>query len=370
MFWQIISLALIISTVGYFFYLGKFFLGLKNGNDLLSYRKPFVSVIIAARNEEVNINRILTALINQSYPTELYEVIIANDDSVDNTAEIVKNFAQKFPFITLIDVERKNKCRSPKKHALATAIKTSKGEILLLTDADCLVGRFWIEKMIANFEQADMVVGFSRTKLEDWSKSHLFQKFEHFDFLILFIAAAGAITAGKYFSCSGQNIAYTRRAFDEVGGFGEIEHIVSGDDVNLMQLFRLNKKKIRFAFSPHTFVQTLPVQNWQQLLNQRSRWASNMKWQTFLNLEFFSYLTSVFMIVLLPWIVMFRYWQLAVSIIILRIILEQILIRFGLEKFQTEKKKLNFYPVWFILQPVYFLAVAVGGMFGLFKWKK
>ncbi len=170
------------------------------------------------------------------------------------------------------------------------AIKSSSNEIILCTDADCLPGKYWVESMVANFtDDMDMVAGFSKTAL-NWKTASLAQKFEHFDFLVLFFAAAGAIVSGKIFSCSGQNFAYRKSAYEKINGFASIRHLLSGDDVNLMQLFRKAGCKIGFSFTPYSFVTTQPISSWRALFNQRIRWASNTKWQISLNPEFFLYL--------------------------------------------------------------------------------
>jgi cellulose synthase/poly-beta-1,6-N-acetylglucosamine synthase-like glycosyltransferase len=348
----------------------KFWRGLASAADLITYRKPFVSVVVAARNEEKNIARILTALVNQTYSTNLYEIIIADDASTDRTGQIVRLFQKKWQHIKLLEIKNRSAVVSPKKNALSQAIEIARGEIIMLTDADCLVSNRWIESMLTNFEDADMVAGFSRTKIENWRRTSLCKKFEHFDFLVMFFAAAGAISAGKAFSCSGQNIAYRKQTFTDVGGFSKIQHLISGDDVNLMQLFRKAGKKIRFAFSAPSYVYTEPVRDWKQLFSQRSRWASNMKWQFRLNPEFFFYLTSAFLTVILPLLLLFGNWRLSVLMIGSRFVLETMFIKFGLRKFSEEKNKLKFYPVWFILQPVYFVVVSVLGAFSIFSWKK
>ena len=292
MVWQITQYVAVAALLVYLNYLRIFHLGIKNGKDLISYSKPKVSVVVAARNEEENIARILTALVNQTYSDELYEIIVANDDSIDNTAQIVEQFSQKWKNVKLLNVTGRESVISPKKNALTQAIHSATGEIILLTDADCLVGKYWIESMLTNFEDADMVVGFSQTQILDWKKANSAQQYEHFDFVAMFLAAAGAIASGKYFSCSGQNISYKKEAFEKVGGFEKINHLISGDDINLMQLFRKSKLKVRFAFSAHSFALTQPIQNWKKLFSQRIRWASNMKWQIGLNPEFFIQLKS------------------------------------------------------------------------------
>lgn len=370
MIWQIIQIAALVSLLVYLYYLRLFYLGMKHGKDLIFYCKPRVSIVVAARNEEKNISRILTALVNQSYSPELFEIIIANDSSTDDTASIVEQFSEKWQNVKLLNVNGRESVRSPKKNAISQAIQAASGEIILLTDADCLVGKYWIESMLANFEDSDMVVGFSRTQIMDWQKANSAQKYEHFDFAAMFLAAAGAISSGKYFSCSGQNLAYKKAAFEKVGGFSKIDHLISGDDLNLMQLFRKNNLKVRFAFSLHSYVYTHPIENWHKLFSQRSRWASNMKWQIGLNPEFFIYLVSAYLVVLLPIVLLFFNWLMAVPILLIRAFTEYAFLSIGYKKLNLEKNKLNFYLPWFILQPVYFVVVSIMGAFSIFSWKK
>ncbi|RLC53029.1 MAG: hypothetical protein DRI23_01465 [Candidatus Cloacimonadota bacterium] len=370
MTWLLMTGISIVALLIYLFYLQLFYRGIKNGTDLITYRKPFVSVIVAARNEERNIVRLLTVLVNQSYSNKLYEIIIANDGSTDKTEELINQFSQKWNNLHLVNVYGRENVTSPKKNALSQAIAKARGEIILTTDADCIMSKYWLESMLPNFEDADMVIGYSRTQITQWDQANSAQKFEHFDFAAMFLAAAGAIVNNRYFSCSGQNLAYRKSAFEYVGGFEKIKHLISGDDVNLMQLFRKANLTIRFAFNPHSFVFTHPIDNWQQLFNQRGRWASNMKWQLGLNPEFFIYLSSAFLIVIMPYILLFKYWWVALFIVVTRIIGEFRFLKIGFNKFAEEKNRLNFYLLWFILQPVYFIVVAFKGAIDQFSWKK
>ncbi|MDA3813209.1 MAG: glycosyltransferase [Candidatus Cloacimonetes bacterium] len=370
MIFQIVYAASIAFLLIYLFYLRLFYIGLKNRNVNFVNSKPFVSVVVAARNEKQNIARLLTTLVNQTYPADKFQIIIANDGSTDGTSLIVEKFSQKWVKIKLLNVTGRNNAISPKKNALSQAIEMAEGEIILSTDADCLVGKYWIESMVSCFDDNEMVIGFSRTKLTDWSKANFIRKFEHFDFLAMLFAAAGAISSQKYFSCSGQNIAYKKEAFNKVGGFEKIKHLISGDDVNLMQLFRKSGMKVSFAFTDHSYVYTQPIENTGKFLNQRSRWTSNMKWQILLNPEFFIYLLSVFLITFLPIIILFNFWQLGIVLLLLRMSLEIIFLKYGYKVFGEDKKKLMYYPVWFIMQPLYIITIAVMSGLNIFSWKK
>jgi glycosyltransferase involved in cell wall biosynthesis len=110
-----------------------------------------ISVIIPVRNEAENIQNLLDDLEKQTYPKDLFEVIIADDSSTDNTLEIVKSFKSKTSNSLIInelsDIERN---LSPKKRAINSSIQLAKGELITTTDGDCRVNPKWLET-IADF---------------------------------------------------------------------------------------------------------------------------------------------------------------------------------------------------------------------------
>src|SRR4051794_28041368 len=60
------------------------------------------SIVIPARNEEDNIERCILSILQNNYPSNLFEVIVADDFSTDNTAQIVKNLQRQFANLKLI----------------------------------------------------------------------------------------------------------------------------------------------------------------------------------------------------------------------------------------------------------------------------
>jgi cellulose synthase/poly-beta-1,6-N-acetylglucosamine synthase-like glycosyltransferase len=370
MLWMWLAGISLVGLAVYLWYMWLFARGLRLDAAQPITERPFVSVVIAARNEEENLPHLLTALVNQSYPQSLYEVIIADDESTDNTAAVIERFSSKWSCIKRMAVTGRQEAVSPKKNALTQAITASKGEIIMLTDADCVVGKYWIESMLSYYrDDVDMVCGFSTPQTGSWKTASLVHKYEYFDVVAMFSAAAGAINRGKYFSCTGQNLSYRRCAWDDVGGFEPIKHLVSGDDVNLMQLFRKAGKRICFACNYHSFAVTQPISGWNGLFNQRSRWASNMKWQWNLNPEFYAYLVSVLIVTYLPWMLLF--WQplLAAGILAAKWAAEYRFLHQAVCRFKVEPQRLRFYPLWVLIQPWYMIIVAFGGAVDAFRWK-
>ena len=106
----------------------------------------FISVVVAYRNEEENIGLLLDDLIGQNYPDNQYEIILVNDHSEDRSAEIVENCISKSS--TRIVCLNLPDQLSGKKDALDLGIKSSKGEYILTTDADCRVSDNWINSFV------------------------------------------------------------------------------------------------------------------------------------------------------------------------------------------------------------------------------
>jgi poly-beta-1,6-N-acetyl-D-glucosamine synthase len=344
--------------------------GFRKLKQEFNYHKRKVSVIVAAHNEAHNLVVLLTSLVNQSYPVELYEIIIADDDSTDNSCDIVREFMARFPTVRLLEVKGRERVISPKKNALTKAIAESTGEIILTTDADCLVPQRWIESMVASFQDnTAMVVGYSRTKLPNWRKASFVQKFEHMDFVAIYLAMAGSYTIGKSFAAIGQNLAYTREAFQKVGGFSKISHMLSGDDVNLMQLMRKDGMSIIFNFSPHSFVYTAPIKSWPMLLSQRTRWASNMKTQSSLNPEFFWILVFIVAFYICDITLFIMNWRLGLIFFLMKAVIEIYLFYMGFPYLKADRKIIWFYPVWQIIQPIFLTTTTILGQFNLYRWR-
>ncbi len=366
-----ILLCLLIASgfVTYVSFCIRFWFGFKNYRPKLNNKRYRVSVIIVARNEAKNLGDVFTCLMNQDYPNGLFEVILADDASEDNTADIVSQYSLMGLNIVYLKVSGREQVVSPKKHALSKAIALSKGDIILTTDADCILPQTWISSMISHFtDDVSMVAGYSRTLLPSWEKSSILHKYEHLDFALTYLVLAGGYTLGKSWACIGQNLAYRKTAFEDVGGFSQISNLLSGDDVNLMQLMRRKGHRIIFNFLPSSFVHTRPVRSWKQFINQRSRWASNMKYQLKFNPEFFFILLTMAFIYWGGIVMMFFNLKLGIAIFALRILIENIYFSYSRSTLGISSKMMRFYPIWLVIQTFLLVFTMVLGQFNIFVW--
>ncbi len=291
---------LLASTVLYTVAALAFFIGLFRCRKGASRARPFVSVVVAARNEERQIGGCLNALLRQTYPADRYEILVVDDDSTDRTPEIAGRIAAEHAHARCLPVGDAFPHLTAKKRPLSLGIREARGEIVLTTDADCRVPATWIAGMVACFEpDVGAVIGFSQIKASG-SPLTCFERLQGFDFLALMSASAGAAHLGFPLAASGQNLAYRKALFEGVGGFGAIAHRPSGDDVLLIQLMRRRGNgRIVFAGHPETFVSTWRTESVGEFWQQRRRWASNAFYQLRLNRPFFVYITAVFLVNLL-----------------------------------------------------------------------
>ena len=249
---------------------------------------PFVSVIVAARNEEENMPHLLNALLGQSYRS--YEIIIVDDGSADRTHSIAEKYTAEHQKLRVISADRSVSQQARKKAALITGILASKGEILCFTDADCIPGQDWVSEMIKGFTQnVGLVAGYSpydRTLLPvDTQQSgflaSLLHDFVRYEEMKGAIWSAGSIGLEKGWLCTGRNLAYRRKVWNEVDGFSRIMKSISGDDdLFLQQVRRTTEWSISYARDPKSFVPTTPPASLRGFLEQRKRHFSAGKYFT------------------------------------------------------------------------------------------
>lgn len=122
--------------------------------------KPFISIIIACRNEEKFISKCLDSLVKQTYPKNKMEVFVVDGISEDKTREIVKEYSKKNLFIYLLD--------NPKKItpvAFNLGIKNANGEIIIIGSSHAVYKKDYIQKYTKYLDKyhADCIGGLQIT---------------------------------------------------------------------------------------------------------------------------------------------------------------------------------------------------------------
>lgn len=241
-----------------------------------SAEQPFISVLIAARNEAAHITPLLEALDRQEYPRDRYEIVIIDDASNDTTVEQILAWQCSHPGspLRLIHSQGREQVISPKKHALAQGIAAARGEILLFTDADCLPLPTWISALQACFTpEVGMVIGYSPYEIPP--PRSLGERFLALESLSL--AALAAATSGwrRPATCSGRNLGYRKTVWTEVDGFAPIAGFISGDDDLFLKLvLERTRWQVHYALTPEAIVPTRLLTSGRAFFRQRLRHAS------------------------------------------------------------------------------------------------
>ncbi len=246
---------------------------IKQSNNKLINQSTKLSIIIPARNEEQNIENCLQSILQNNYPSHLFEIIVVDDHSEDATADIVRKYEQQNVKLISLNNFVTGKINSYKKKAIEVAIAHANGTLIITTDADCIVPNTWLQTIATFYEEkkpafiaSPVLIGIS------WS---LIQVFQSLDFMTLQGITAAVVYKKKMTMCNGANMAYEKNAFYEVGGFAGIDNIASGDDMLLMhKIYKRYPDRVLFLKSKDAIVKTAPVNTIQQFFNQRIRWAS------------------------------------------------------------------------------------------------
>jgi len=345
-----------------------------------------ITVIIPARNEQEYITACLDSVCRLAYPAELLEVLVVDDHSTDNTASIVRSYQSKnIKLLSLKDFVQDD-LNSYKKKAIEMAIANSTGELIVTTDADCMVQEHWLGVIAAFYEQyqpqfiaAPVAISCSKKFIE---------LFQALDFMTLQGITGASVHKKIHSMCNGANLAYTKKAFEAVGGFTGIDHVASGDDMLLMhKIYKLHPDKVMFLKSKEAIVETAPVHTVKEFFNQRIRWAS--KSDTYDDKRIFAvlllvYLVNVLLLVLpiasiaihttlnisiYPCSFECTIWELWIWLLILKTITELIFLM-PVAKFFGKHKMLWVFPFMQPLHIVYIVIAGWLGKFGSYNWKE
>ena len=342
-----------------------------------------ISIIIPARNEEENIGYCLQSIIEQSYPAHLFEVLVVDDHSTDNTAAIIKSYAsQNVKLISLKDYLSANEINSYKKKAIEISIQQSNGELIVTSDADCIFPKNWLTS-IASFYESKRPAFIVMPVLISYGKK-MIEVFQSLDFMTL-QGITGASVHKKFHSmCNGANLAYTKEAFIAVNGFKGIDNIASGDDMLLMhKIYNQFPNNIEYLKSREVIVTTNPVSTIQEFFNQRIRWAS--KADQFDDKRIFIVLIIVYflnvLMMVLPIVALISNRSISImniqlsmfnfyaSLLLIKTIFELFFL-YPVAKFFNQTKLLWWFPIAQPFHIVYTVIAGWLGKFGKYTWKE
>jgi cellulose synthase/poly-beta-1,6-N-acetylglucosamine synthase-like glycosyltransferase len=333
----------------------------------------FISVIIPARNEEKNIEACINSILAQQYPGHLYEIIVVDDHSEDNTAAIVNRFANgNVKCISLATALPADKVtHAYKKAALTAGIAQSQGQLIITTDADCIAQPLWLLHIAAIYDQQQPVMIIAPVIYQ--TEPGLLSIFQLIDFMSMqgITAAAHRLNLGKM--SNGANFAFRKSAFEQVNGYEGTEHLASGDDYLLtVKLDKFAPDSTAYLKSPEAIISTAAQHTWRSFLQQRIRWASKSgkysdhRLTTILLLVYL--FNASFLMLLLASISNITWLYIAAAMFVIKVISEYLFL-IPVSRFFKKQWALRYF---ILLQPLHIAYIILAGFLGFvgnYEWK-
>ncbi|MEL6943264.1 MAG: glycosyltransferase, partial [Bacteroidota bacterium] len=235
-------------------------------NPPLKQTTQAVSIIICAKNEAENLRKNLPLILNQNYPS--FEIIVVNDNSSDETHEILLEFQKMYPILHTISRKEND---IGKKFALANGIQAARYNVLLLTDADCRPNSLnWLNIMQQSIgEKVEVGLGYAPYN----SYKGILNKFIRYETFYTALQYLSFALWKQPYMGVGRNLIYQKSLYYKVGGFNSHEHIASGDDdLFINAISHLDNTTI--VLNEQTFMYSEPKRDWKSYFRQKTRHLS------------------------------------------------------------------------------------------------
>ncbi|RAJ73885.1 cellulose synthase/poly-beta-1,6-N-acetylglucosamine synthase-like glycosyltransferase [Chitinophaga dinghuensis] len=247
---------------------------------LAFYRKKFdpdqspeqkFSVIICAKDEELNLQRNLPGVLQQRYHDHLkpeYEVIVVNDNSEDESRYYLQSIEPGYPHYRTIEIKQPAKFIPGKKFPLSMGLRGAIHDNILLTDADCKPGStYWLSLMSQGFtENKEIVLGYGAYHKKPGFLNKVI-RYETFFSAMQFLSFA---MSGMAYMGVGRNLAYKKELFYRHKGFTSHQHLAGGDD-DLFVNTAATRKNVSVVIDKKAFTYSEPKNSWSSWFRQKTR---------------------------------------------------------------------------------------------------
>lgn len=228
--------------------------------------EPTVTVLIPAFNESEYIAACIESVLALDYPKEKLEIIVLDDGSTDNTAEIASRYAKKGVKV----IRKKN---TGKADTLNQGIRIAKGELIATLDADSYVSPYSLRRMLIHFDAPDVAAVASAVKVRE--ARNIIEEVQRIEYLyalfsrkIVNFLNAVQVTPGPF-------SIFRKEALLKVGGF-DTKSLVEDQEIAL----RLQKHGYKINSSIDSDVYTEIPHNFMELMKQRTRWQRGGFWNS------------------------------------------------------------------------------------------
>ena len=242
---------------------------LQHTDKKLEKRKdfPMVSILLAARNEEQLILRNLTAINALNYPKDKLEILMGNDESTDNTAQLVTDFIQDKPHFQLFHIDKTVGKGRGKANVLGQLAHKASGEFYFVTDVDVKLPENWILALLQEFTEGVGLVS-GTTKCE---RGSLFATLQSIDWLHFMGYIKAFANAGVGCTSVGNNMAVRAEAYWQTGGYEEIDFSIT-EDYKLFKEVTSRGWQWRTIMGEDSLGLAWYIPSIKEMLHQRKRW--------------------------------------------------------------------------------------------------
>lgn len=234
-------------------------------------RHPKVSILIPAHNEGVVIEKTLRAMVELDYPKEKLQIVVINDNSTDNTGEIIEAMMVEHSDSRIVHVQvPKDRGGKGKSNALNIGYESTDGEYLAIYDADNTPNKLAIRYLVHELNEHEdygAAIGKFRTRNKH---RNLLTKFINIETLCFqSIAQSGRWSMFKLCTIPGTNFIIRRSIIDEIGGW-DADAIAEDTELS----FRIYEMGYKIALMPLAVTWEEEPETIKVWLKQRTRWAS------------------------------------------------------------------------------------------------
>ena len=227
---------------------------------------PPVSVVICAKNEAQNLLRNLKIVLIQQY--KQFEVIVVNDQSEDNTADVLVEYYLRNKNLKIVNIDKnEQKPYAGKKYALLKGVEATTFDTIVVTDADCRPATtHWLAKMVGSYmDDTKIVLGHSPYE----KASGFLNKLIRYENFVTALQYFGFAKAGLPYMGVGRNLSYKKELLKSFDGFEKDKNILTGDDDLLIN--KVASAKNTEVCAEETFMYTRPETSFAAWLNQKKR---------------------------------------------------------------------------------------------------
>ncbi|GKU76059.1 glycosyltransferase [Paenibacillus sp. L3-i20] len=264
--WSLLLVNIVLIIAGYLYYMKCE----KEPEPTIKGTVPFVSIMVPAHNEGIVIVPTVESLLALDYPQDKYEIIVINDNSSDNSAELLAALQSKYDDRNLIIINTDNVIGGKgKSNALNIGFKQSKGELIAIYDADNTPEKTALRYLVAeitNDDKLGAVIGKFRTRNRDASLLTRFINIETLSFQ--WMAQAGRWQLFKLCTIPGTNFLMRRSIIEAIGGW-DVKAIAEDTEIS----FRIYMMGYRIKFQPKSVTWEQEPQTLKVWFKQRTRWA-------------------------------------------------------------------------------------------------